>query len=127
MASNAAESDAVAVPLDADRLEVYRLAREFDFFAARILPRRGCAWLQDQLQRASSSIALNIAEGAGRYARPDKAHFYLIARGSAMECVGALDVALGRGLVTAAAHRHGRGLLIRIVQMLTRLALRMQG
>jgi len=43
-----------------------------------------------------------------------------------MECVGVLDVALGRGLATAAAHRHGRGMLIRVVQMLTRLAKRMQ-
>jgi hypothetical protein len=40
--------------------------------------------------------------------------------------VAVLDVALGRGLVTAAAHRHGRGLLGRVVQMLTKLALRMQ-
>ena len=126
MTSSAVRIDATYVPLDADRLDVYRVAREFDLFAARVLPRRGCAALRDQLERASSSIVLNIAEGCGRYARPEKAHFYLIARGSAMECVGALDVALGRGLVTATAHRHGRGLLGRIVQMLTRLALRMQ-
>ena len=122
MGSGATGIDAVGVPLDADRLDVYRVAREFDVFAARVLPRRGCASLRDQLERASSSIVLNIAEGCGRYARPEKAHFYLIARGSAMECAGVLDVALGRGLVTAAAHRHGRGILIRVVQMLTRLA-----
>ena len=127
MASNVAGIDAFAVPLDADRLEVYRVAREFDVFAARVLPRRGCTSLRDQLERASSSIVLNIAEGCGRYARPEKAHFYRIARGSAMECAGALDVALGRGLVTAAAHRQGRGMLMRVVQMLTRLAQRMQG
>jgi four helix bundle protein len=126
MGSGATGIDAVGVPLDADRLDVYRVAREFDVFAARVLPRRGCASLRDQLERASSSIVLNIAEGCGRYARPEKAHFYLIARGSAMECAGVLDVALGRGLVTAAAHRHGRGILIRVVQMLTRLAARMQ-
>ena len=126
MGSNVARIDAVAVPLDADRLDVYRVAREFDAFAARVLPRRGCASLRDQLERASSSIVLNIAEGCGRYARPEKAHFYLIARGSAMECAGVLDVAHGRGLVTAAAHRHGRGLLARVVQMLTKLALRMR-
>ena len=28
--------DAVAVPLDADRLEVYRVARELDVFASRV-------------------------------------------------------------------------------------------
>src|SRR5262245_1294828 len=126
MASNAAEINPVAVSLDADRLEVYRVAREFDVFASRVLPRRGCASLRDQFARASSSIVLNIAEGCGRYARPEKAHFYLIARGSAMECAAILDVALGRGMIAAAAHRHGRGLLGRVVQMLTRLALRMQ-
>ena len=75
---------------------------------------------------ASSSICLNIAEGCGRFARAEKGHFYLIARGSAMECAAILDVSLSRGLLSAAAHRHGRGLLARIVQMLTKLALRMQ-
>jgi len=43
-----------------------------------------------------------------------------------MECAAVLDVALGRGLVSSPAYRHGRGLLTRIVQMLTRLAKRMQ-
>jgi four helix bundle protein len=124
--SNTVRIDATDVPLDAERLDAYRVAREFDVFAARVLPRRGCASLRDQLLRASSSTVLNVAEGCGRFARPEKAHFYLIARGSAMECLGALDVAFGRGLVTAAAHRHGRGLLVRAVQMLTKLALRMQ-
>jgi four helix bundle protein len=112
--------------LDPDRLDVYRVAREFDALAARALPRRGCASLRDQLERASSSIVLNIAEGCGRFARPEKAHFYLIARGSAMECAGVLDVALSRGLVAAGVYRHGRGLLVRVVQMLTKLAERMQ-
>ena len=88
---------------------MYRVAREFDHFASRILPHRGCASLRDQVQRASSSIVLNIAEGCGRFARSEKAHFHLIARGSAMECAGALDVALGRGLVGVSSHRHGRG------------------
>ena len=93
---------------------------------ARVTPRRGHAGLRDQLQRASASIVLNIAEGCGRFARAEKAHFYLIARGSALECAAAFDVLLGRGLVTNAAHRHARELLTRIVQMLTRLAVRMQ-
>jgi hypothetical protein len=43
-----------------------------------------------------------------------------------MECAGVLHVAFGRGLLTAAAHRHGRGLLGRIIAMLAKLAIRMQ-
>ena len=127
MTSNAAGIDATTgVPLDSDRLDVYRVAREFDAFAARALPRRGATALRDQLERASSSIVLNIAEGCGRFARGEKAHFYLIARGSAMECAAAFDVAIARGLVSPPACRHARGLLTRIVQMLTKLAQRMQ-
>ena len=126
MASNAAGFDATGVALDADKLDVYRVAREFDAFAVKLLPRRGCASLRDQLERASSSIVLNVAEGCGRFARAEKAHFYLIARGSTMECAAVFDVALSRGLVSAPAYRHARGLLTRIVQMLTKLAQRMQ-
>ena len=105
---------------------MYRVAREFDTFAVKLLPRRGCASLRDQLERASSSIALNVAEGTGRFARLEKAHFYLIARGSTMECAAVLDVALARGLVAEPAYHHGRGLLFRVAQMLTKLAQRMQ-
>jgi len=42
MANNAAQIDTAGVALDADRLEVYRVAPEFDAFAVRALPRRGC-------------------------------------------------------------------------------------
>ena len=126
MGSNAAQIDATGVAVDCDRLDAYRVAREFDAFAARALPRRGCAGLRDQLDRASSSIVLNIAEGCGRFARAEKAHFYLIARGSALECVAAFDLGLSRGLVSPPAYRKARGLLVRLVQMLTKLAQRMK-
>jgi four helix bundle protein len=125
--ANSHRIDSVGVVLDCDRLDVYQIAREFDTFASRLLSRRGCASLRDQLGRASSSIVLNIAEGCARFARAEKAHFYLIARGSAMECVAILDITSSRGLTSASAHRHGRERLTRIVQLLTRLAQRMQG
>jgi four helix bundle protein len=64
---------------------------------------------------------LNIAEGAGRRFAREKANFYSIARGSATECAAVLDLLSARGLLSAADHRHGHGLLFRVVQMLTRL------
>ena len=66
----------------------------------------------------------NIAEGAGRRTPADKAHFFTIARGSATECAAILELLAARGFLTFPTHRHGRGLLIRIVQMLTRLIAR---
>jgi four helix bundle protein len=68
---------------------------------------------------------LDIAEGAGRFAAADKAHFYAIARGSAAECAAVLDVLKTRRLIERRIHGRGRALLIRIVQMLTRLNARM--
>jgi len=50
-----------------------------------------------------------------------KRHLYAIARGSAMECAAVLDVMRIRGLASAAECRAGRALLVRIVQMLTKL------
>lgn len=49
--------------------------------------------LRDQLRRAASSIAFNIAEGASGFAPRDKAKYYRIAQGSAGECLAILDVA----------------------------------
>jgi four helix bundle protein len=46
--------------------------------------------LREQLDRAASSIVLNIAEGAGKYSKKDKKNFYVTARGSAQETVAIL-------------------------------------
>jgi four helix bundle protein len=109
---------------DCERLDCYRVAVQFQVLASGLCRRPRLGSLRDQLDRASVSIVLNIAEGAGRATGPDKAHFFAIARGSATECAGVLDLMLARGLLAAVDHRHGRGLLIRVVQMLTRLAAR---
>jgi four helix bundle protein len=114
-----------ATRLDAEKLQVYAVALEFQHLAAGLLPARRYASLRDQLDRASVSIVLNIAEGAGRFAPGDKARFYAIARGSVMECGALLDVLLDRRIITATAHRAGRNLVIRLVQMLTKLHDRM--
>jgi four helix bundle protein len=111
---------------DHQRFDVYRVGLEFQALVPRLVPRRAVCGLRDQLDRASSSILLNTAEGAGRFARAEKASFYLIARGSATECAAVLDVLLTRGLIDAGLYRHAHGLLIRIAQMLTRLVQRMQ-
>ena len=68
----------------------------------------------------------NIAEGSGRFAPADKAHFYLIARGSAMECLAAVSLLQARSLVSPELYRRSRSLLTRIVAMLTRLSTAMQ-
>jgi len=115
-----APATASAPFLDAERLDAYRVALEFQSHASA-LALRGDANLRDQLRRASLSCVLNTAEGAGQRSRAQKRHLYAIARGSAMECAAIVDVMRVRGLAHPAECRAARSLLVRIVQMLTRL------
>jgi four helix bundle protein len=82
---------------------------------------RGDGELRDQLKRASISVVLNIAEGAGKPSAQDRARFHAMARGSAMECGALVDVCTIAGKVELAAAAHGKSLLVRIVSMLTRM------
>ena len=102
------------------RLDAYRLAVEFRAHVVSWLPLRR-AELSDQLDRASISIVLNIAEGVGRTTPRDQARTFAIARGSAIECLAVLDLL---GLESTLETQPARDLLIRVVAMLTRLTLR---
>lgn len=53
----------------------------------------------DQLNRAATSITLNLAEGSGRWHAKDKANFYYIARGSAFECVPLVELGFELNLI----------------------------
>jgi four helix bundle protein len=95
---------------DHERLDVYRVALEFVVLASDVAGRmpKGRAYLADQLQRAATSIALNIAEGAGEFASAEKARFYRIARRSATESAAILDVCRKLNLDEARLHAAGR-------------------
>jgi four helix bundle protein len=89
------------MPFMFEMLEVYQKAVDFaDEIAALTegFP-RGYGFLVDQLNRAAPSIATNLAEGNGRFTKPDRRYFFTIARGSAQECVPLLEIARRRGLV----------------------------
>ena len=106
--------------LDHEKLDVYGHALEFMARAdalADALP-RGRAYLADQLRRASTSVVLNIAEGAGEFAPADKARFYRMARRSAIECAAVLDIAARLQLGPTPQLDAGRAELQRIVAML---------
>lgn len=109
---------------DHEKLDVYQRAIEFVVLADGIVENlpRGRAYLADQLHRAATSIPLNIAEGAGEFAPNEKARFYRMAKRSATECAAILDVCRRIDAVTPATHNEARGLLLRIVSMLTKLS-----
>ena len=90
-----------------ENLKVYRKAVEFadQVLAATEHFPRGYGFLADQLNRASVSIAANLAEGNGRFTKPDRKHFFGIARGSILECLPLLELSVRRGLIDAEQER----------------------
>jgi four helix bundle protein len=114
--------------LDHERLDVYHLALDFLVFAEEFmgaLP-RGRSHLCDQLSRASTSIVLTFAEGAGKHSKPDKRRFYVTARGSATESAALLDVCARLKLLDEAGHKTGKDALVRVVSMLIKLAVSLE-
>jgi len=77
--------------------------------------------VRDQLDRASTSISLNLAEGNGKFTRPDRCRFFDISRGSALECAAALDVLIAKSQCNISEIMAGKECLKRIVSMLVGL------
>ncbi len=82
----------------------------------------GKSAVRDQLDRASTSIPLNIAEGNAKRSLRDRCRYLDAACGSALECAACLDVIVAKGLLQASDVECGKGKLRRIVSMLIRLA-----
>ncbi|UCC69812.1 MAG: four helix bundle protein [Armatimonadota bacterium] len=78
---------------------------------------RGHWYLADQLNRASLSISLNIAEGNVRWTEADRRNFFSIARGSVHECVPLLELCKRKGLIEEGNSAELRGDLEAIAKM----------
>ena len=104
---------------DHEKLEVYRESIGFIAWLSALMEERvRVGDVKDQLDRASTSIPLNIAEGNGKYAPKDRCRFFDIAHGSALECAAGLDVLVAKGKLTPEQIRAGKETLQKIVRML---------
>ena len=104
---------------DHEKLDVYQEAIGFCGWVGEFLNAISAkAAAKDQLDRASTSIPLNIAEGNGKFSAKDRARFFEMARGSALECAACLDVLLVRKLAGEEQVLLAKERLSRIVQML---------
>jgi four helix bundle protein len=104
---------------DHEKLEVYRDAIAFVAWLSELLD--GTARLgdvKDQLDRAATSVPLNIAEGNGKYTPKDRCRFFDTVRGSALECAAGLDVLVAKRKLDPDQVRPGKDRLQRIVRML---------
>lgn len=105
---------------DHEKLDVYKASIEFVRWTDELLKElpKSLA-VTNQLDRASTSIPLNLAEGNGKFTDADRCRFFDIARGSALECAACLDVLAARQRIDCADE--GKIQLFRIVSMLVGL------
>ena len=88
------------VMFDFEKLTVYKKAKIFNAgIRAFIKSTRLDHTTNDQLRRAAFSVVLNLAEGSGRFSKPDRRNFYIVARSSIFECIAILDVLKDESIV----------------------------
>jgi four helix bundle protein len=107
---------------DHEKLLVYKKTINFIAWVSHILETiKTRTAAKDQIERASTSIALNLAEGNGKYSKKDRCRFWEIALGYAVECAACLDVLFAKKLITTAEVDEGKKQLYDIVNMLNGL------
>jgi four helix bundle protein len=117
-----AQSQDMPPHFDHEKLKVYQAAIGFGTWSTDLLGQVTTkAAVKDQLDRASTSVPLNIAEGNGKFAIRDRCRFLDFARGSALECAACLDVLVAKRLVDLEAIHSGKQELLEIVSMLVGL------
>ena len=104
---------------DHEKLRVYQKAVEFVEWVDNLLKKiKVKNSTTDQIDRASESIVLNIAEGNGKFTPKDRCKYFDISRGSAMESAGCLDIFFAKKLIDNAVRGEGKIILKDIVNML---------
>jgi four helix bundle protein len=101
---------------DHEKLVAYQRSIQFVAWASQLieeLPPKLA--VSDQLDRASTSVPLNLAEGNGKYTAPDRCRYFENARGSALECAACLDVLVAKGKCTADRMQSGKSILRELV------------
>ena len=104
---------------DHEKLNVYQSSLGFVAWATELVSGiQVKAAVKDQLDRAFTSVPLNIAEGNGKFAIRDRCRYLDFARGSALECAACLDVLVAKRLVDIEGIVSGKQQLLEIVSML---------
>lgn len=103
-----------------EKLIVYQRALEFAAWSQILIDSlTKKTSTRDHLERAGDSIALNIAEGNGKFSQKDRARFFQMAHGSALESAACLDLFVARRCCEQDAIANGELMLEEIVKMLS--------
>src|SRR5262245_8110768 len=104
---------------DHERLQAYQSSLEFFSWSEPMLERLPkTTAIYSQLDRARTSIPLNIAEGNAKFTPVDKCKYFDNAHGSAVECAACLDVLSLKQVLNAAELDEGKTKLSALVGLL---------
>ena len=107
------------MPFHHEKPTVYKCALEFAACSQQLIQSlTKKTSTRDQLERSGDSIALNIAERIGQFSQKDRARFFQIAHGSALESAASLDLLVARDCCNTDAITRGKAILEEIVKML---------
>ena len=110
------------MPFHHEKLTVYKRALEFATWSQDLIESvTKETSTRNHLERAGDSIALNIAEGNGKFSQKDRARFFQIAHGSALESAACLDLLVARRCCPNEAIVRGKTILEEIVKMLFKM------
>jgi four helix bundle protein len=110
------------MPFHHEKLTVYKRALEFAAWSQDLIESvTKKTSTRDHLERSGDSIALNIAEGNGKFSQKDRARFFQIAHGSALESAACLDLLVAQRCCADDAITKGKATLEEIVRMLFKM------
>ena len=108
-----------------ERLDVYQVSLVFTGWVETVSRAFSCsADLLAKLDKSSTAVVLNIAEGNGRFSGSDHARFLGIAHKAVVQSASLLDLATARNAVARERAQEGQDMLRRVAAMLTSLAKR---
>jgi four helix bundle protein len=103
---------------DHEKLKAYQQAIQFVAWVTPLIDQlEKSKSVRDQLDRASTSVSLNIAEGNAKFSMKDRCRYLDTADSSAVECAAALDVLVAQKRLKPEQIREGKLILQQIVVM----------
>ncbi len=104
-----------------EKLIAYQRAIEFVAWTQPLIESLPRSAVREQLDRASTSIPLNLAEGNVKFSTADRARFLQIAQGSTMECAACIDVMIARRFKVPGEIARGKEFLEEIARLVAGL------
>lgn len=107
---------------DHEKLIVYQKALSFlEWMEVNLKGKNISSNLRDQLERSSTSIVLNIAEGNGKSSSKDRCRYFDIALGSTFESAASIDIIARKNILNPEKISEAKSILKEVASMIVGL------